>query len=140
MSQNVTLSKADQRHLPIVKNMLLEGKNQLDISRAINRRRETVNRLIGRWMQTKDFEFWLREAWLDKYQKVDDVEAFRALTKLLASTFTRKIEAHTVEEIKIDEKHVTIIADYNRAVEAAVNRDIQALRARQQVDPTPADS
>lgn len=56
------------------------------------------------WIQTDDFTLWLKQAWIDKYQKVDDLEAFRALTQLLGKTLTRKIE----QQIEISEQVVTV--------------------------------
>lgn len=96
MSQKVTLSNADKRHLPRIKAFLLEGKNQLDISRALNLRRETVNRKVRRWMQTEDFDLWLKEVWVDLYRQVrrEDVkEAFRQVTKLLTKSLGVRADA-----------------------------------------------
>ena len=70
----------------------MDNKTQLDMSRVLNLRRETVNRKIHRWVQTPDFEVWLKTAWLTKYQAVDDKTAFDALTKLLGKMVTRKQE------------------------------------------------
>ena len=92
------------RDLTIIKQMLLEGKSQLDMSRTLKLRRETVNRKISRWTKTHDFTEWLAEAWLDKYNKVDDNVAFNALTKLLCKRMPTKIESEhteTIKEIKI---------------------------------------
>jgi len=92
MSQNVTLSRQDLIDIEKIKPMLLDNKSQVEISVALGKRRETVNRKLARWMRTKDFEEWLKQAWLDKYQKVDDVEAFRALTKLFARMIVQRQE------------------------------------------------
>jgi hypothetical protein len=45
--------------------------------------RRTIYRKINKWLPTEDFQTWLKHAWLEKYQKVDNVEAFRGLTRLL---------------------------------------------------------
>jgi len=87
--------------------MLLEGKSQLDMSRRLELRRETVNRKIGRWVQTSDFEVWLKTAWLDKYRNISDDKAFDALTKLLGKMVTRKAEIKT--ETKEEITHRTVI-------------------------------
>ena len=108
MSQNVTLSAKDRRDIEIIKPMLLEGKNQLDMSRVLGLRRETVNRKIGRWVQTEDFEVWLKTAWLDKYRTVDDKQAFDALTKLLGKMVTRKAEIK--EQVDITHKQIIVKA------------------------------
>lgn len=85
MSQNVTLSNADLIDIEKIKPMLLENKTQVEISVALGKRRETVNRKISRWLRTADFEVWVKQAWLDKLRKVGDVEAFRGLTKLMTA-------------------------------------------------------
>ncbi len=92
ISQNITLSAKDQTDIEQIKLMLLERKSQVEMSVTLNLTRETVNRKIQRWIQTPDFELWLKTAWLDKYQKVDDETAFEALTKLLSRMVTQKRE------------------------------------------------
>jgi len=93
MSQNVTFTSKDKVDIEKIKQMLIEHKTQLDMSRELGLRRETVNRKIHRWVQTDDFENWLKTAWLQQYQNVDSTEAFRALTSLVGKMLTRKIEA-----------------------------------------------
>ena len=92
MSQNLTLSKTDWIDIEKMKPLLLDNKSQVEISVALGKRRETINRKLARWMRTKDFEEWLKQAWLDKYQKVDDVEAFRGLTRLFAKLIVQRTE------------------------------------------------
>ena len=103
--------------------MLLEGKSQLDMSRKLKLRRETVNRKIARWVKTEDFELWLKQAWLEKYQKVDDKTAFEALTKLLGKMVTqkRKIE---VEENITEKQEVTFTIDSLNPDERELARSI----------------
>ena len=108
MSQNVTLSAKDWRDIARIKPMLLEGKNQLDMSRVLHLRRETVNRKINRWVQTEDFEVWLKTAWLDKYRNISDEKAFDALTKLLGKMVTRKAEIK--EQIDVTHKQIIVKA------------------------------
>jgi hypothetical protein len=92
-SQNVTLSAKDKRDIEtVIKPMLLEGKSQLDMSLALKLRRETVNRKISRWTKTRDFEDFIKEAWLEKYQKVDDTTAFNALTKMYCKLIGNRTE------------------------------------------------
>jgi len=82
MSQKVTLSKRDLIHIQHIKQLIFDNKSQVEMSVALGLRRETVNRKLRKWMRTPDFVAWLKEAWLNKLTKVDDVEAFRGLTKL----------------------------------------------------------
>ena len=108
MSQNVTLSPTDRRDIELIKPMLLEGKSQLEISIVLKKRRETINRKIGRWVQTDDFEVWLKTAWLDKYRNISDEKAFDALTKLLGKMVTRKAEIN--EQIDITHRQIIVKA------------------------------
>jgi hypothetical protein len=96
-SQNVTLSHTDWLDIEKMKPLLLDNKSQVEISVALGKRRETVNRKLSRWMRTQDFEDWLKQAWLDKYRKVDDVEAFRALTKIYCKLIGMRVES--LEEV-----------------------------------------
>jgi len=105
MSQKITLSNADRKHLPKIKSLLLQGKSQVEISVALGLRRETVNRKIRRWMQTEDFEQWLKEVWLDLYREVrhdNPVEAFRQISKILGRVLDKKTSlAEQIREIEI---------------------------------------
>jgi len=105
MSQKITLSNADKKHLPKIKSLLLQGKSQVEISVALGLRRETVNRKIRRWMQTEDFEQWLKEVWLDLYREVrhdNPVEAFRQISKILGRVLEKKPSlAEQIREIEI---------------------------------------
>ena len=109
MSQNITLSAKDRADIEKIKPMIMDNKTQLDMSLALNLRRETVNRKIQRWVQTPDFEIWLKTAWLVKYQTVDDKTAFDALTKLLGKMVTHKTEVK--QDIDIHEKTEVILLD-----------------------------
>ena len=92
MSQIVSLSNRDKFHIEKIKQMLLDNKTYLDMSRELNINRRTVYRKINKWIQTDDFETWLKHAWLEKYQKVNNREAFRGLTRLLGYVIARKLE------------------------------------------------
>jgi hypothetical protein len=98
MSQNLTFTAKDQTDIERIKPMLLERKTQLEISVALGLRRETINRKIARWVQTTDFEVWLKQAWLQKYQTVDDKTAFIALTTLLGKMVTQKITGEITQK------------------------------------------
>ena len=104
MSQKVTLSNADRRHLPKIKAMLLEGASQLDISRTLHLRRETVNRKIQRWMKTEDFEIWLKQIWIELYGEIkreDPREVFRQVTKLIAKMMVAKTHAEIEGKLEV---------------------------------------
>ena len=62
--------------------------------------------------------------------------------KLLEKLIPQRIESVTEATLKhVEEKRdVTIIAEYTRAIDSAVDRDIKALRARKQVDTPRANT
>jgi hypothetical protein len=133
----MSLPQKTLERLPRIKQGLLTGETITQIAEACNVRDKTIDRDLREFRQNGNFEDWLKEEWMRLHLIVlrhDPVEAYQQVTRLLGNALTRKIEAHTIEEIKIDEKHVSIIADYTAAVEQAVQRDLTALRARQQVD------
>jgi hypothetical protein len=100
MSENNHFSPTTQRRIEQIKPLLAQGMTQHQIGEAVGVSRDSVARIMGVWTKTRDFEEWLRVAWLDKYLKVDDRTAFKALTRLLSATLTRRVEAHSVEEIR----------------------------------------
>lgn len=107
MSQNVTLSVTDWLDIGKIKKLILDGQNQTEMAECIGKRRETINRKIGRWMQTPDFDEWLGSLWLEHYGELhreDKKEAFRQLTKLFISKQTRRIEAKTESTIEIKQE------------------------------------
>lgn len=126
------LSTQTNLRLPKIKAGILAKKTRTQIGDDCGVSERTIRRDITDWTKTDDFLRWAREVWIHYLRKVDDVEAFRQATKIVVKTIPAQAEIK--EEIKVEEKHVTIVADYTSAVEAAVNRDIKALRARKQVD------
>jgi len=135
MSQNVTLSRKDLIDIEKIKPMLLDGKSQLEMSVKLKLRRETVNRKIARWVQTRDFEIWLKTAWVEKYQKVDDRTAFDALTKLLGKMVTQKREiteqVDVREHIKID---MNVLSDDDKSILDRAARLLESKGAKRSSD------
>ena len=96
--------------------------------------RTTAYRYWNQWVASEeaqqiDVEWW---AAFHQLKQKSPVKAFEGITRLKMRKMPQKIEAK--EEITVDEKHVTIIADYSGALEAAVKADVAALCARKQVD------
>ena len=105
-----------------------EAANQIGITR------QRAYRLWNRWKQTEEAQ-QIDNEWWNLYLTVKDQnpeKALECLTRLKYRLTTEKVEVK--ENVKVEEKHVTIIADYTNAISAAVNRDIQSLRAKQQMD------
>lgn len=125
MSQNITLSATDRLDIAKIKQYVLDGKNQTEMSQLLGKRRETVNRKIARWMQTSDFDEWLGSLWLEHYSELrdeDKKEAFRQLTKLFVAKQTRRVEAFSVQKI---EQHVKI--DVSEDEDAVLSRAARIL-------------
>ena len=123
MSQKVTLSPIDSIDIEHMKPLLIDGKSQLDISLALNKRRETINRKISRWVQTEDFEVWIKTAWLDKYCTVDNDKAFDALTKLLGKMVTHKAEIKAEINSNITEVKVLIVDNSTNPIQPTSETD-----------------
>jgi len=108
------LPQQTQIRLPKIKIGLLERKTREEIGNLCHVSEKTIRRDIQSWTKTDDFLLWIREVWLDKYQKVDDVEAFRQATKILIRTIPQQAEIKSLEEIREikllwikDESHLT---------------------------------
>ena len=142
----MSLSTQTLRRLPTIKQGLLQGLNYTSIGSRCGVTEKTIDRDIKAFVDSGEFETWIKQEWARLYsviQKEEPVEAFRNLTKLLGRMVTRKVEAHTLEEIKVEEKHVSIVGtlrDYEEAINQAASRDFQANRARKQVDTHNADT
>jgi len=89
----MSLSKQTLTRLPKIKAGLVKRLNREQIGAQCRVTEKTIDRDIRKWVTTDDFERWLKELWLAEYYKIDDVEVFRAVTKLLAKMITQKIEA-----------------------------------------------
>jgi len=138
----MSLGTQTLKRLPQIKHGLLIGLNYEQIGTKCGVTEKTIDRDVHAWVQSGEFETWIKEEWLRLHNIIlheDPIEAYKQITKLFSRMVTRKMEVK--EEIKIEEKQVAILADYTRAIEAASERDIQALRARKQLDPQiPSDS
>jgi len=126
MSQ-LELSNVTQIRLPLIKEGLLKKETRQQIATVCKVSRRTITRDIQSWIKTDDFLHWIREVWLDKYRKVDDVEAFRQATKILCRTLVQKVEekVEVKERIELVELHVTEDEDsiLNRAA-SILNRKL----------------
>lgn len=131
------LPESTRRRLPRIKAGLLQGKTSEQIAIECGVQRLTIERDKQKWRESGDLEDWIREEAIRLHYivvKKKPIEAYREIMRLLGKTITRKAELKTTKEIKVEEKHVSIVADYTKAIESAAYRDIQALRARKQVD------
>jgi len=94
------LPRQTQIRLSKIKVGLLERKTREEIGADCNVSERTIRRDIEIWTKTPDFLNWIREVWLDKYLKVDDVEVFRQATKIMIRTIPQQAELRDIKEIR----------------------------------------
>jgi hypothetical protein len=135
MSQNLTFTVKDQADIERIKPMLLEGKTQLEMSMVLGLRRETINRKMQRWVQTPDFEAWLKQAWLEKYRKVSNRVAFEALTRILARMVTQKREVkEEITKSVQEEISINVFTDDEKSILDRAARLLDSKGARKPSD------
>jgi transposase len=105
----MSLSKQTQIRLPRIKQSLLEGLTTDQIGERLHVTEKTIDRDMKAWVDSGDFETWLKEEWLRVYvdiKKIKPIVAFEALNNLVGKMLTRKIEKKelSVEKIEISWK------------------------------------
>jgi len=98
------LSYPTRKRLPRIIEGLIKGENYDKIAEAVGvKNRRTIERDIQVWRATGGFEDFFAKEFLKlhgKIRKSDPVEAYRQITKLIARTLTRKIEAQLKQQIQ----------------------------------------
>ncbi|MCK4474976.1 helix-turn-helix domain-containing protein [Candidatus Bathyarchaeota archaeon] len=98
------LSYPTRKRLPRIIEGLIKGENYDQIAEAVGvKNRRTIERDIQAWRATGGFEDFFAKEFLKlhgKIRKSDPVEAYRQITKLIARTLTRKIEAQLKQQIQ----------------------------------------
>ena len=103
----MSLTQQTTRRLPTIKKGLLTGLTYEQIGDKIGVTRRTITRDIKTWLESGDFETWLKEEWMRLHNIIiheDPVEAYRQITKIMSRMVTRRLEtAHTetLREIKL---------------------------------------
>ena len=135
-----TLESRDIADAPRILAMLFEGKEHAEIAEALGLNRVTVTLKIHRLMDTREFQNALTEEWIKRYNllKIDNpVHAFKMLTRLVSQTITRHSE--NTQDIKLTERRELVIVsarEYEDLISAEVNRALQAVGPRKQLDTT----
>jgi len=109
----MSLSEPTRRRLPRIKKGLINGLTIGQIADICKVTEKTIDRDLNKFRASPLFEEWLREEWQRLHYIIineNPVEAYRQLTRLLGQTFTRKIEALSIQKI---EQHVTIDVSEN---------------------------
>ncbi len=124
----MSLSRQTLKRLPTIKESIRKGLNRTQIGAKCGVTEKTIDRDMTKWIDSGLFEIWIKEEFLDLHHYArdnDPMEAYREIARMVGKMLTRKIEAHTVEELKVEEKHVAIVANlaqYDRAIEEELKR------------------
>lgn len=106
----MSLSQQTTQRLPTIKTELLKGTSYIDIGKKLNVTERTIDRDIKAFVNSGDFETWLKEEWLRLHNQVihdDPIEAYRNVSKLISRMITQKREL-TVDESLTERQVVEI--------------------------------
>ena len=126
---------------------MLSGLNYQQIGDNCRVTEKTIDRDVRNWVQSGEFEIWLKTLWVKAYGQADKDEAFDALTKIMCRMVTRKQEIR--EDINVKQKILQVdlnIEQLTSEAAGAIARnylDHEARQLRQPSDPSsegPADS
>jgi len=100
----MSLSKQTQLRMPKIKDGILRGLNYDEIAATCKlKNHRTIERDVKTWVESGEFETWLKVEFLITYPEIkaeDKVLAFQEIAKLIGKMLTRKIEAHSLTELK----------------------------------------
>lgn len=110
-AQNCTvgMSKWTLMRLPKIKEGLMSGMTQLEIAELCGVSRRTISCDIQCWVESREFESWLKSEFVELYgkTKVDDpIQAFRELSKIVSRMVTSKREVQ--EDINVKRESTSI--------------------------------
>jgi hypothetical protein len=137
LKQNETPKKLSKRQkIDKLVALIFSGKtNMTENAEAVSISRTTAYRYWNKWLDSEeaqqvDIEWW---AMFKKLKQKSRVKAFEGLTRL---KYRKTPEKHELKEkIEVSEKvDISILAQYDLALRRAAERDIVALRAKQQMD------
>jgi K+/H+ antiporter YhaU regulatory subunit KhtT len=99
----MSLTQQTMQRLPTIKAELIKGTSYPDIGKQLGVTERTIDRDVKAFVNSGDFETWLKEEWLRLHNQVihnDPIEAYRNVSKLISRMVTQK------QEIK--ETHISI--------------------------------
>jgi hypothetical protein len=105
----MSLSQQTMQRLPTIKAELLQGTSYPDIGKKLGVTERTIDRDIKAFVNSGNFETWLKEEWLRLHSQVihdDPIEAYRNVSKLISRMVTRK-------ELSIVKEDITINRNFN---------------------------
>jgi hypothetical protein len=102
----MSLSKQTQLRMPKIKEGILRGLNYDEIAATCKlRNHRTIERDVKTWVESGEFETWLKVEFLTTYPEIkaeDKGLAFQEIAKLVGKMLTRKIERK--EQIELSQK------------------------------------
>jgi hypothetical protein len=149
MSQTVAkFTPLHAKYWEVWKQGKLRGLTDEQIGESLHRSRQTITRVKREAKDNGTYKEWVNETldtateeFWELHTKIKALAphlAYAQMGKFIEKSLVQRIEASKnihVREEHVDEKRdVTILAEYKAAIESAVDRDINALRARKQVD------
>lgn len=137
MSQNQPRLSHIQRKDLIKNNIAHHTQEEIGVMCGV--RRETISRDIRIMKETGEWFEWIESEFLYLHRegKVKDSEKYFAFARLYAKELPTALKMQIKKEIKVEEKHVSIVgtlADYERVLEAALNRNLQRNNPRKPLD------
>ena len=99
----MSVSHQTRRRLPTIKAELLKGSSYERIGDQLGVTRRTIDRDMDTFLQSGEFETWLKEEWVRLHTQIihdNPTEAYRNLTKLVSRLLTRRVESHHIEEVR----------------------------------------
>lgn len=116
----MSLSTQTQKRLPTIKQGLLTGLNYENIGRKCGVTERTIDRDISNWVDSGQFETWIKEEWMRLHNIIvheDPVEAYRQITKLVRRMVTQKVEAkEEIIEMKAIHVDISVFSDDEKSI------------------------
>ena len=103
MVGNMSLTPQTLRRLSQIKKGLLLNHNRETIGKSCGVTEKTIDRDIKAWTESGDFETWVKEEWLRLHPQIVEkypTLAYKELSRIVGKMVTKRLEAHTIEEIR----------------------------------------
>ena len=110
----MSLSQQTRPRLPRIKEGLLKGDNYTVIGEACAVTRRTIDRDIATWIESEEFETWIKEEWLRLHQIIIDKDpghAYDKVTQLFQKMIAHKVEKNINVKEQIEETITLQVTD-----------------------------
>jgi len=132
----MTLPRQTQIRLPKIQKALIDEKTIQEIADICKVSDKTIDRDMKAWVDSGDFETWLKEEWLRVYvdiKKMKPIVAFEALNNLVGKMLTRKIERK--EQIEVSEKVEIDLSVFSDDEKSILDRAARVLEKKSKRKP-----